>query len=248
MKLKGQIAFSTADPDDLCSLGLCVQTERKCSNSCSGHGTCVAYDYNGKITDSCKLIQSDCSVACQCDPDWWGADCSLNKISFDFATAMREDMCKGLFRIQSMEDDDSSDAIASRASSIAELLRNADEVNEDALVICSDILTQTILNYPALAASDTSLFPVITALSSVLEKRDLPSGIIERVTFALTNITLGRQTSLATGEDGTGLYTGKAHKVLLQREYLYIHIIYMIYMIIQRICVSTHQSEVFVTQ
>ena len=53
---------------------------KACANNCSSHGTCMHWDANGVQLPSraCTTDVWSCRAVCECEPDWFGVDCSWN--------------------------------------------------------------------------------------------------------------------------------------------------------------------------
>ncbi|KAJ1404972.1 hypothetical protein B484DRAFT_437024, partial [Ochromonadaceae sp. CCMP2298] len=101
---------------------------------------------------------------------------------------------------RAVQQQDGTGVISARASAISSILIDSELVNAEALVSCTLALTQTVIEYPALACAG-GVAQVAGALSSVLEKGSaLPPALLSNVSAALVALSVGCQSISAIGE------------------------------------------------
>jgi hypothetical protein len=113
---------------------------------------------------------------------------------------MREALCSNIDSTLDIQDV-SSDVILSRANYISAILIDPSQISSTALESCAHALLSTLSDYPELAAVDGTVDAVINALSALLSVGTaLPSDIQNTISATVTDLSVGRQSSLVQNE------------------------------------------------
>ena len=80
-----------------CVGGVCVSSNKACANNCSEAGSCVFYDPNGAVLQSCDSNSLYCQAKCTCFARRYGRDCSLNEASYLTELSLRSTMCNSYY-------------------------------------------------------------------------------------------------------------------------------------------------------
>jgi hypothetical protein len=190
---------------DFCDNGKCTGKPQTCDEDCNGQGDCKFYDADKNEIDTCVIGDAMCKAECVCDDSFYGSSCKLDASQLDDLQALRETLCEGLYNTMNMQDV-SADVIVARASSIASILSDVAQINENALSYCTSTLVFTIDNNPELAGETEAANLCATALSNVLQT-SLPESLLNEVSGALKSLTDGMQAALAVGEPASELTT-----------------------------------------
>ena len=79
-------------PFQLCNVisKLCVLPSRNCHNDCDGHGSCLYKNINtNQILKDCKVTDVYCQASCDCNRNYTGSDCSINRADMNRREALR---------------------------------------------------------------------------------------------------------------------------------------------------------------
>jgi hypothetical protein len=185
-----------------CEIGICQTTQKSCPNNCSQAGNCLHLDANDDIVSSCPVTSSDCTAICNCTAGAYGSDCSLTWDEWTTKRDLRESMCASLYDTLDIQDV-SSDVLASRATSIAQLLSDPTELSDVALDSCVSALIYTIKASSDSLLSRYSSGPLLClkALSNVLAKgTSLTPETVGNITETLVSLATKIQGSQVVGE------------------------------------------------
>jgi hypothetical protein len=185
-----------------CEIGICHTTQKSCPNNCSQAGNCLHLDANDDIVSSCPVTSSDCTAICNCTAGAYGSDCSLTWDEWTTKRDLRESMCASLYDTLDIQDV-SSDVLASRATSIAQLLSDPTELSDVAVDSCVSALIYTIKASSDSLLSRYSSGPLLClkALSNVLAKgTSLTPEMVGNITETLVSLATKIQGSQVVGE------------------------------------------------
>eukprot|EP00981_Chlorochromonas_danica_P011582 scaffold4106_cov285-Ochromonas_danica.AAC.1 len=205
-----------------CIQKICRSSNKACPGSCSGAGSCLAYDLFGSSLPSCAYNDSNCVVKCSCKSGQYGRDCSLSRSQYVQLIAFRENLCHSLYSSLSFQDV-SSNVIESRATIVTDILVDMDAISESAVMNCTAVLVQTIAAHPSLACNGDVAYAVSRALSQVLElftastssvkTNSFLSTLFNQVQNAARLLSTGCQALLALGEDPVAVATSNLRLV-----------------------------------
>ena len=83
---------SDCPPFQLCNVitKLCILPSRNCRNDCDGHGSCLFKNINtNQILKDCKVTNVYCQASCDCNGNYTGSDCSINRADMNRREAIR---------------------------------------------------------------------------------------------------------------------------------------------------------------
>jgi hypothetical protein len=188
------------------TVGLCTYPVKECPQSCSDSGTCVYKDNNEQPVDTCLKSNVFCSAECVCDSGYYGQDCSIfGTDELALIKEVRDDVCFNLESVRAIQNEN-DDTLLTRATLIAEVLIDFEQISNDAFETCVSLLTQTVKNYPSVVGSSTHADTFVEAFSVILQQRTLLSeNMLGNVTEGLQLLMEGFQENLAIGEDPTSI-------------------------------------------
>jgi len=195
-----------------CSQNVCLDQIKSCPNACTQKGTCKFFDLYGSIVNTCTVSDQSCSAACVCQSGYYGSDCSMVAADFQTFKKMRENLCVSMYASIQITDV-TADVIVSRATNVANILKDSSQVTASALGNCSLVLLETMFDSSTDAlrpeiGNDATMNVVSSALSKILDYGNMLSPALKaRVQGGISNLTLSRQNALVVGEPGTGIQT-----------------------------------------
>jgi len=93
-----------------------------------------------------------------------------------------------------------------RAQAVSWLLIDLTQVTDAALTFCAAALSITVIEHPSIAASDTCISTVISAMSGIIKTgRQLPASIYPNISIALGYLNSQSQGSLSVGEQSLSI-------------------------------------------
>jgi hypothetical protein len=184
-----------------CLNDFCADVDKKCPNDCSEHGYCEFYNAQlNKVVPTCGVTNSACDAKCVCEESYFGASCNFDESQLDVMVVMRSMLCKSLYQTVFMQNP-SKDVIISRANSIAGILLDLSQIDDEAMEACTKALVLTIEDNPSLLGDESTTTLCSTALSNVLERgSSLDPILLEDVGSAITILTSGMQSNLGVDE------------------------------------------------
>jgi len=106
----------------------CVLPSRSCHNDCYGHGSCLFKDINtNQILKDCKVTDISCKSTCDCNGNFTGSDCSINRAEMKRREALRNVVLTKLSSIATSTTL-TSDNLGSLSDTLSSLSNNVYEV------------------------------------------------------------------------------------------------------------------------
>lgn len=184
-----------------------AKSSKQCPMSCSLNGLCVSFDWMGNKIADCKIIDSSCRVACVCDRNFYGFDCSKSQVEHELDRTGKEFICKLGYELKNSIDI-SVAVLVDRANLLSRTFRDMTTITNAAYISCSLMLLESILESPSVAASDMAILAVITALSDVLELGPkIPELIHTLLIESIKSINEYRQLTMFPGEIAVSIYS-----------------------------------------
>jgi hypothetical protein len=132
--------------------------------------------------------------------------------------ALRTMVCSALYDTLAIVDV-TAEVVASRVVTVATALNDHVEVTDEAFLLCTRALTETVSGFAVLAADDDNIPLVMDAFSAVLSRGyPLPDNVLDEVSAALSDLSVGRQQVMAVGEDATSIATAFARLYVGKHE------------------------------
>jgi hypothetical protein len=121
--------------------------------------------------------------------------------------AIRDGICAGVADAV-VGIDVTSNEIFTRARAVSLALDDMSAVSTEGFLMCARALTETVSGYAVMAADDDTIHTVMDAFSAVLSRGyPLPGNVLDEVSAALSDLSMGRQQVMAVGEDATSITT-----------------------------------------
>jgi hypothetical protein len=170
---------------------------KKCPNDCSAAGTCVAYNFANDAIDFCPVNDLNCRVSCACDAGSYGSSCALGEAEYRAALRSRDALCFTYYQSLQFQDV-SSEIVSSRLALASLILLDSAQISMYALTNCTTVVTETVEQYPDLAAAGDIVAVVVQALSLALNSKDLMSTGLLNATHAAVDTLLSAAQSLSS--------------------------------------------------
>eukprot|EP01032_Pedospumella_encystans_P012973 gene12973-14967_t len=192
-----------------CVAGRCGDISKSCPNSCSNQGKCVFVNSAKEVVSSCSIADPLCSARCECIGGSYGQDCTLSLSKLQQLQNLREALCRSMAATLNQQEV-SLDVINSRAVTVAELVADMTQVNENAFLFCTAVIVDTVTDHPNLACVGSSAFLISTALSNILQRArvsNLESALMVNITRAVNVVSASCVESLAIGDAPVSIVT-----------------------------------------
>jgi hypothetical protein len=188
-----------------CVDGKCIVADKTCPGNCNSNGKCLFYSHlSGLNITSCGVTNSSCKAECKCNPGYSGSDCSVSLAESTELTSIRGSLCSAILNA-SYSQDLNSDVIVARVSTVANVLSQSSQLSSSAIDNCRSALVSAITSKPDLAGAPNASTTAINALSNVLVSDPSSVGL---VTSTLTTLSVGMQTTIASGSPPTTVISG----------------------------------------
>jgi hypothetical protein len=119
--------------------------QQSCPSNCNGHGRCAYFEsVSGLEISTCSVLATTCNAACVCENGFSGTSCIANS-----ALAQQQNLRSSLLNSLNVvvnNEDATADSVGNIISSIAGIVQNPSDVNNDGVTTFSTIASTTLTN------------------------------------------------------------------------------------------------------
>ena len=183
-----------------CIGSLCAADPATCPADCNAQrelGRCTAYSANNVAIagNYCAIADSFCSVKCECIDGYSGADCSLDSRTVAWIAGSRTQLCQSVKNLSRMQDV-TEQYLAFAFNSVVSVLKDPTQVTDAGIKVCIEVVEDSVMASPYIAADDALFGVVIDAISLALDRDPDSLPLVLRLLAELSKARV-RMTSLS---------------------------------------------------
>jgi len=167
---------------EVCVDGVCRIAPQRCTNECSGHGSCsfLSTLNSSHVVETCSVLDFNCRAVCVCESGFNGSSCEYTSYDFELLQSIRHDIAVAIRNISLIEDP-TPESVVSWLNGLSTVAADSNSLKEETKALLASMAIEFInkASYLGLQFEET------TSTASIL---DLVLSTSNDVAFELLQV------------------------------------------------------------